>query len=75
MPPWSNHELKENDPFIRVGTLEPMRIKDILTKNRIIFRTPTFWNTSKTHNNIEFGKELKTIIVSDTHFVLLVNSC
>ena len=35
MPKKSNHDSKEKYPYIRVGTLEPQRIKDIFTaKNR-----------------------------------------
>ena len=32
-PKKSNHDFKEKYPYVWVGTLEPMRIKDILTKN------------------------------------------
>ena len=42
-----------------------MPLKDILTENRF-FRTPVFQNTSKTHNNMKIGKEVKTIIVVNT---------
>ena len=33
MPQKSNHDFKEKHPNIWAGTLEPMRIKDVLTKN------------------------------------------
>ena len=29
-------DFKEKYPYVRVGTLEPMRIKDILTKDRFL---------------------------------------
>ena len=48
MPQKSNHDFKETYPYIRVGPLEPMRIKDILTKKPAFRRTPAFKNTSKT---------------------------
>ena len=34
MPQKSNHTFKGKYPYIRAGTLKPMRMKDILTKNR-----------------------------------------
>ena len=34
MPQKRNHDLTERYPNIKVGTCEPMRIKDILTENR-----------------------------------------
>ena len=43
-----------------------MCIKDFLTKNRIFCRTSAFFNTSKAHSDIKFGKELKTITAVDT---------
>ena len=33
MPQTSNHDFKEKCPYINAGTIEPMPIKDILTKN------------------------------------------
>ena len=47
-----------------MGTLELMRIKDILTA--VFYHTSEFLNTSKTHNDIKFCKEAKTVIVVDT---------
>ena len=38
----SNHDFKEKYPYVRVGTLEPMRVKDILKKNSCFIRTPGF---------------------------------
>ena len=32
----------------------------------LVYHTPAFKNTSKTHNDIEFGKESNTIIFVDT---------
>ena len=37
MPQESNHDFKEKYPYIRVGTLEPMHIKEILTKTSCFF--------------------------------------
>ena len=34
MPQKSIHDFKEKYPYIRAGTLELVRIKDMLTKNR-----------------------------------------
>ena len=48
-----------------VGTLKPMRIKDILTKKPVFCRTPALYDRSMTHNDIKFDKESKTIIVVD----------
>ena len=66
MPQKRNHDFTERYPNIKAGTYEPMRIKEILTKNWFLCRTPAFLNTSKTHNEIKFGKEVKTTIVVDT---------
>ena len=33
MPQRSTHDFKKKYPYVRVGALEPMRIKDILTEN------------------------------------------
>ena len=43
MPQKRNHDFTERYPNMKAGTYEPMRIKDILTKN-----------TSKTHNHLKF---------------------
>ena len=37
MPQNSNHDFKRKYPNIRAGTLEPMPIIKILTKNQVIF--------------------------------------
>ena len=42
MPQKRNHDFTERYPNIKAGTYEPMRIKDILTKNRFFCRTPAF---------------------------------
>ena len=47
---------------MKAGTSEPMHIKDISTKNRFFCRTPAFENSSKTHNDLEFGKEMKMVV-------------
>ena len=39
MPQKSNHDFKEKYPYIRVGTLEPLRIKAILTQKNSCFLT------------------------------------
>ena len=57
MPQKRNHDFTERYPGIKAGTYKPMRIKDILTKNRLFCRTPAFYDTSKTHNVIEFSKD------------------
>ena len=64
MPQRSNDFLKEKCPYIRAGTLEPIRIKDILTKT-VFCRTPAFYNTRKIHNDIKLSKEAKSIKVVD----------
>ena len=48
-----------------------MRIKDILIKNRVFFRSPAFLNISKTHNDLKFGKEMKMFMVVDTSLLPL----
>ena len=53
-------------PYVRVGTLVPMRIEDILRIRDICFcRKPVFQNTNNTLNDIEFDKDTKTIMVVD----------
>ena len=34
-PQTSNNDFKEKYPYVRVGTLKPIRIKDILTKTDV----------------------------------------
>ena len=63
MPQKSNHDFKKKNSYVRVGTLKPMRIKDILTKTAVFCRAPVISNTSKTHNGTKFGKEAKPIMV------------
>ena len=58
MPKRRNHDFKGN-------TIVPMQSKDILTKNCVLPYAPVFQNTSKTHNDIKFGKEVKPVIVVD----------
>ena len=48
-----------------MGTYKPICITNTLTKIPVFCRTPAFYNTSTTHNDIKFGKESKTIIVVD----------
>ena len=50
---------------MNAGTIEPISVRDIFTKNRIFCCTPAFQNTTKAHNDIKFGKEVKTFIVVD----------
>ena len=67
MPQTSNQDFKEKYPYIQAGTIEPIRIKDILIKKSwFSSRTPVFYNMSKAHNDIKFGKELQTIMVVET---------
>ena len=65
MPQKSHHDFKEKYPDVPVGTLKPKHIKDVLTKNNCFCRNQAFSNTNKTCNDIEFGKEVKTIIIVD----------
>ena len=44
-------------PYVHEGTFAPILIKD-----SCFYRTPAFQNTSKTHIDIRFDKEVKTII-------------
>ena len=70
MPQKSNHDSKEKCPYIHTDTIEPMRIKDILTINSCFFCcTPRFSNTSKT----QFGQEVTTIIVVDVRLHFLIH--
>ena len=59
-------DFKEKCPYIHSGTIEPMRIKDIFTKKTFFYRTPAFQNISEAHNDLEFGKEVKTAKIVDT---------
>ena len=65
MPQQNNHDLKEKCPYIHAGTMEPMRIKDILIKT-VFLPCASVLNTSKAHNDIKFGKEVKTNMVVET---------
>ena len=60
MPQKSNDDYKEKYHYVCSGTIEPMDIKDLS-----FCRTPASWDTSKAHNDIKFGKEVKTIMVVD----------
>ena len=51
-----NHDFKGKCPCIQAGTLEPMRVRDILTV--LVFK-----NKSKTHKDIKFGKKANTIML------------
>ena len=42
LPQKSNHDSKEKYHYMHVGSLEPMRIIEILPKNRFFCRTPAF---------------------------------
>ena len=64
MPQKSNHSFKENYSYIQAGTFEPMCIKDL--KTECFCHISAIQNTNKTHNDMEIGKEVKTIIVVDT---------
>ena len=68
MPKKRNHYFMERCRYVRAGTIEPMHIKDILTKDRF-FAAP---NTSKTHYDMKFGKEVKTIMVVNTSLHSLI---
>ena len=37
MPQKGDNDSKEKYPYVWAGTLEPMHIKDMLTKNRLVF--------------------------------------
>ena len=62
MPQKRNQDFTERYPNIKAGTYKPMR--DILTKNRFLY-------TSKTHNDLIFGKEIKMQMVVDTSLLPL----
>ena len=66
MPQQGNHDFREIYPNLKAVTNEPMRIEDIFTKNMVLCLTPAFQITSRTHNDIKFGKELKVLMVVDT---------
>ena len=67
MPQKSNHDFKEKYPYKHTGPIEPMRIEDIFTKHWFFAgRMPAFQNTRNAHNDIKFGKEVKTIMVVDS---------
>ena len=42
MPKKSNQDFKENYSYIRAGTLEPRRIKDVFTKNWVFCHMAAF---------------------------------
>ena len=42
MPKKSNHDFKEKYPYVRMGTLVSMYIKDILTKTTFFSRGTAF---------------------------------
>ena len=73
----SSLDFKEKYYYVLAGTLEPMRNNDVLTKNSCFCCTPAFENTSKTHNDIKFGIEVKTILVVDislnSNFILFLS--
>ena len=48
MPQKSNHDLKEKYPYVQAGTLEPIRIQDILTIIHF-FTVRQRLNMSETH--------------------------
>ena len=50
---------------MREGTIEPMRIKDVSTKNRFLPYISVL-EASKTHNDIKIGNQVKTIIFVDS---------
>ena len=57
MPQKQNHGFQEKYPYIRAGTLEPMRMKDILTKN-------SCFRIRKRHfKDIRFSKDINITIV------------
>ena len=71
MPQKRNHDFTQRYPNIKAGTYEPMTIKEILIKNRFFCRTPPFYNMSKTHKDLKFGKERKMLVVVDTSLLPL----
>ena len=66
MPQKSNHDFKENYPHVSVGTFVPRRVKDILTRKKKILSYASILEYEKTHNDLKFGNEAKTIIVVET---------
>ena len=65
-PPPKKHDFKEEYPNIRVGTIESMHNKDILTKSRFFVVRQRLGIRVRYIMTKYFGKELKTIIVVDT---------
>ena len=63
MPKKSNYSFMEKYPYVRVLTLVSMHITDILTP--VFLMRQCFGIQKKAHNDIEFCKEAKTIIVVD----------
>ena len=71
MPQKRNQYFTEGYPNIKVGTYKPMCIRAILTENCFFCGVLAFWNTSKTHNDLKFGKEIKMLMVVDTSLLPL----
>ena len=59
IPQKSNDDFKEKYSYIRVGTHEPMRIKDILTKKDVFAISQLFKIRVRHINDINFGKEVR----------------
>ena len=49
-----NHGFKKDHPYVPVGTLKPMRIKEVLAEFSCFYRRAAFQNAEKTHNEIKF---------------------
>ena len=60
MPQTSNHDFRVKCHYIHAGTIEPMRIKNILTK------TVFLPYASVLDYNLKLGKEIKMLMVVDT---------
>ena len=68
--------LKEKYPYIRVGTLEPMRIKDILNKKNSVFAVRQRFRIRVRHiSDIRLCKEVKRIMVFDTKYHYILFKC
>ena len=71
MPTKSNHDFRGKYPCARSGTLVPMRIKDIFTKNSCFWSYASVLTYKKAHNDIKLDRDVKMIKVVDTsqHFL------
>ena len=67
MPQKTHHYFKIEYPDVRVGTFAPIYNKDIFTKTVVFFYfvEGQHFRIRKRHNEIKFGKEVKTTLVAE----------